>query len=155
MESNSSGTSPAEAADALNSLTVDRDRLAQRLNVPWALMAAFGAMGAWGVGAAATTHPGAHYEPPVSGWLALLGVLIVAHLVQRESGIQFRAMGGRATWLIAAAFALCLVLFSVSLGLVSLNLTWAVAFPSIVAFGSTTWLSGLAYKAAVEQLRRD
>ena len=74
--------------------------------------------------------------------------------MQRESGIQFRAMGGRATWLIAAAFALCLVLFSVSLGLVSLNLTWAVAFPSIVAFGSTTWLSGLAYKAAVEQLRR-
>ena len=87
--------------------------------------------------------------------MALLGVLIVAHLVQRESGIQFRALGGRSTWLIAAAFAICLALFSVSLGLVSLNLSWAVAIPSIVAFASTTWLSGLAYKAAVEQLRRD
>ena len=46
MESNSPGASRAEATDALNSLTADRDRLAQRLNVPWALMAAFGAMGA-------------------------------------------------------------------------------------------------------------
>lgn len=93
MESNSDRAPQHEANDALDSLTVDRERLVERLKVPWALMAAFGALGAWWVGAAASTQPGRAYEPPVTGWMALLGVFVVAHLVRRETGVRFRTMG--------------------------------------------------------------
>lgn len=155
MESYSNGTSRDEAADALDSLAADRDRLAGRMRVPWALMAAFGALGAWWVGAAAMTEPGGDYEPPMSGWMALLGALVVAHLVQRESGVRFRRMGARATWAMLGILATCLVLFSVSLGLVSLDLRWAVVITSLVAFALTTLLAGAAYRSAVENLRRE
>jgi hypothetical protein len=154
MESDFGGVAHDEAADALNSLATDRDRLAQRLRVPWALMAAFGALGAWWVSLAATTHPGGGYAPPSSGWMALLGALVVAHLVQRETGIRFRAMGARAVCLSIAVLVSCLALFSVSLGLVSLGLHWAVSITSVAAFAITTWLAGIAYRAAVENLRR-
>jgi hypothetical protein len=155
MESYSSGTSRDEAADALDSLAVDRDRLVGRMRVPWALMAAFGALGAWWVGAAAMTEPGGDYEPPMSAWMALLGALVVGHLVQRESGVRFRRMGARATWATLGILATCLVLFSVSLGLVSLDLRWAVVTTSLVAFTLTTLLAGVAYRSAVENLRRE
>ena len=79
----------------LTALSADRQRLAQQVAVPWALMAAFGALGAWWVGSAASAAPGAHYEPPQSGWMALLGALVVVHLVQRETGIRFRSLGAR------------------------------------------------------------
>ena len=36
-----------EAAEMLTALSADRQRLAQQVAVPWALMAAFGALGAW------------------------------------------------------------------------------------------------------------
>ncbi|MDO5092911.1 MAG: hypothetical protein Q4D79_05730 [Propionibacteriaceae bacterium] len=147
-------TSRSEATDALNSLAADRDRLTQHFRVPWRLMAAFGALGAWGVGAAALVPSGEGYEPPRTGWLALLGVLVVAYLVQRETGIRFRSMGAKATWLTVAAVVSCLVLFSVSLALISLELRWGVVLTSAVAFVVTTWLSGAAYRAAVEHLHR-
>lgn len=155
MERNFDGASRDEAADALKSLSADRARLARRLRVPWGLMAAFGALGAWWVATAAASTPGENYDPPQSGWLALLGVLVVAHLVQRDTGIRFRTMGAKATWFIAAVVAVCLGLFSVSLALVSLDMRWLVAITSLAAFAATTWLSGAAYRAAVESLRRD
>ena len=96
------------------------------------------------MGAAGTTHPGAEYEPPGTGWLALLGVLVVAHLVQRETGVRLRSMGARATWAAIGVIVTCLVLFSVSLALVSLEARWAVLITSVAAFGITTWLAGIA-----------
>lgn len=153
MESNHAEASRA-AAEALDSLTMDRERLAGRLRVPWALMAAIGALAAWWVASAATARPGAAYEPPATGWIALLGVLVVAHLVQRETGVRLGAMGARAAWATAGILVTCLALFSVSLGLVSLELAWAVALTSAVAFAVTTWLAGVAYRAAVEHVRR-
>lgn len=143
-----------EAAEALDSLSTDRHRLAQRVRVPWALMAAFGALGAWWVGSAVTTEPGANYEPPLTGWMALLGILVVAHLVQREIGIRFRSLGARANGAVVAILVTCLVLFSISLGLVSLELHWAVAATSLAAFAITTWLSGIACRSAVDRVRR-
>lgn len=151
---NNYGASPDEASDALDALSADRRRLVQRVRIPWALMAAFGALGAWWVGSAATTEPGADYAPPSTAWIALLGVLVVGHLVQREIGVRFRALGARATWATIGILAACLVLFSVSLGLVSLDLHWAVALTSIAAFAVTTWLAGVACRSAVENLRR-
>lgn len=143
-----------EAAEMLTALSADRQRLAQQVTVPWMLMAAFGALGAWWVGSAASAAPGAHYEPPLSGWMALLGVLVVVHLVQRETGIRFRSLGARANWMVAAIVMTCLVLFSVSLALVSLQLPWAVVATSLAAFAITTCLSGLALRSAVERARR-
>lgn len=117
-------------------------------------MAAFGALGAWWVGSAATTDPGANYEPPGTVWMALLGVLVVSYLVQRETGIRFRSLGARANGAIAGIVVACLVLFSLSLGLVSLDLRWVVIATSLAAFAITTWLAGIACRSAVEHLRR-
>lgn len=155
MEKNSSGVSPTEAASALDTLTEDRARLASRVEVPRTLMAAFGGVAAWWVASAASTSPGEHYEPPTSGWLALVGALIITHLLQRETGLRLRSVGARAGWALAGILAACLALFSVSLGLVSLGLPWAVALTALVAFVTTTWLAGLAYRSALEELRRD
>ena len=83
-----------------------------------------------------------------------VGTLVVAYLIRRETGVRFRKMGTRAGWAIVAIAAACLVLFSVSLGLVSFGMQWAVTLTSLIAFAATTWLAGVAYRSAVEQLRR-
>ena len=152
MENNSDAR--VEAVEALDALATDRRRLARQVQVPWALMTAFGALGAWWVGSALTAEPGANYEASSTAWLALLGALVVAYLVQHATGIRFRSLGARANWLVLGIVVACLVLFSVSLALVSLDLRWAVALTSIAAFVITTWLAGVACRSAVEHLRR-
>lgn len=144
-----------DVAEVLDTLHADRQRLASATKAPRLLLAAFGALGAWWVAAAATADPGANYEPPASGWLALVGVLVVAYLIRRETGIQFRTMGARAGWAVAGIVASCLVLFSISLGLVSFDLRWAVALTSAAAFVVTTALATLAYRSAIAKLCRD
>jgi hypothetical protein len=143
-----------EAVEALEALSADRQTMSRLVCVPQALMAAFGALGAWWVGLAASVTPGENYEPPLTAWLALLGALVVAHLVQRETGIRFGSLGARASWAILGSVAACLGLFSVSLGLVSLGLTWTVVLTSVAAFAITTWLAGVACRNAVEHLGR-
>ncbi|WP_315279487.1 hypothetical protein [Kocuria carniphila] len=155
MESNYGDSTRTQAAEALVTLSADRQRLARRVQVPWALMAGFGALGAWWVGSAWSTNPGAGYEPPQTGWIALLGVLVVCHLVQREMGLRFRSLGARANLAIAGIVVSCLALFSISLGLASLQLQWAVIMTSLTAFALTTWLAGIACRSAVENLGRD
>lgn len=153
MESKFESPTPNEAANVLNNLSADRERLAANVRVPWPLLAGFGAVAAWWVGAAATANPGENYEPPTSGWLGLACAFVIVYLIRQETGIRFRAMGTRAVWAVVGIAILCLALFSVSLGLVSFGMQWAVALTSVVAFGATTWLSALAYRSAVEQLR--
>lgn len=143
-----------EATEALQALSADRRRLTEHMPVPWTLMAAFGALGAWWVGSAATTTPGANYEAPSSVWLGLLGALVVVHLLRRETGIRFRALGVRANATIGVIVVVGLVLFSVSLGLVSFGLHWAVALTSLAAFALVTWLAGMAFRSAVGRLDR-
>ena len=155
MESHSVHPSPDEAAAALNTLQADRERLATSVHVPWALLAAFGGVGAWWVSTAVTTRPGESDDPPSSSWLALVGALVVAYLVRRETGVRFRAMGARAGWVMVGILAVCLLLFSISLGLVSMGMQWAVALTSVVAFAATTWLAGVAYRSAVEHVRHE
>lgn len=154
MESHFQQPSPEAARNALNELSADRDRLAGGILVPRLLLAGFGGVAAWWVGAAATTSPGENYQPPAMGWLALAVALVVAYLIQRETGIRFRSMGPRAGLAVSGIVVACLALYSISLGLVSFGLHWAVAITSIVAFGLTTWLAGVAYRSAVEKLRR-
>lgn len=153
MENYSARPSADEALGALGDLSSDCDRLASRVHVPWVLLAAFGGIGAWSVSSAASSNPGADYEPSTSGWLVLVGVFVVAYLIRRETGVRFRSMGARAGWAVAGITVICLMLFSVSLGLVSFGLHWAVALTSLLAFAVTTWLAGIAYRSAVERLR--
>ena len=154
MENNFRDPTREEAAAALSALSSDREHLASSVRVPWPLLAALGGVGAWWVAAAAATNPGANYEPPSSSWLALVGALIVVYLIRRETGVGFRKMGARAGWAIVGIIATCLVLFSVSLGFVSFGMQWVVAFTSLLAFATTTWLASVAYRSAVEHLRR-
>lgn len=155
MESNPKGPSPDEAAHALDTLAGDRDRLAASVHVPGVLLAAFGAVGAFWVATASTASPGGNYNPSSGGWLALVGTFVVVHLLRRETGVRFRAMGVRAGLALAGSVAICLVLFSVSLGFVSFGLRWPVALISVVAFAATTWLAGIAYRSAVELMARE
>ena len=99
------------------------------------------------------TSPGEDYEPPAVGGPALAVVLVIVYLIQRETGVRFRNLGGRAGMALAGIMVGCLVLFSMSLGLVSLGLPWAVALTATAAFALTTWLAGVAYRAAVQNLR--
>ncbi|MBP1325471.1 hypothetical protein JOF28_000703 [Leucobacter exalbidus] len=155
MENNFSGPSPDAATDALNALSADREQLAANVNVPWALLAAFGGVGAWWVAGAASASPGESYEPPTSSWLAIVVTLVVSYLITLETGIRFRSMGARAGWATVAIIAICLALFSLSLGLVSFGAYWAVSITSLIAFALTTWLAGVAFRSATEKLRSE
>ena len=156
MERNFEGRPSADdAAASLRDLASDRQTLADGVHVPRTLLAAFGGVAAWWVAAAATANPGENYEPPASGWLGLVAVLVILHLVRRETGIRFRKMGTRAIMASIAILMVCLTLFSISLGLVSFGARWAVALTSVSAFGLVTWLAGIVYRSALDQLRRD
>ncbi|MFB0833675.1 hypothetical protein ACX8Z9_07810 [Arthrobacter halodurans] len=156
MERNLKGRPSADdAAASLRDLASDRQALADGVRVPKSLLAALGGVAAWWVAAAATASPGEAYEPPTSGWLALVAVFVVLHLIRRETGIRFRRMGTRATMATLAMLLVCLTLFSISLGLVSFGARWAVVLTSVAAFGLVTWLAGIAYRSALDRLRRD
>lgn len=142
-----------EAAARLSELSGDRRALADGTHIPRVLLAAYGGVGAWWVAGAAAANPGENYEPPTSGWLALVAVLIITHLVNRETGIRFQNMGFGAALTMVAILVICLALFSVSLGLVSLGAGWAVAITSLAAFGAVTWLASVAYRSALNRLR--
>lgn len=146
--------SPEEAAASLRGLAADRQALANGVHVPKMLLAALGGVAAWWVAGAAGANPGENYEPPTSGWLGLVAALVIAHLIRRETGIRFRQMGLRAGLVTVAILVLCLVLFSISLGLASFGARWAVVLTSLCAFGMVTWLAGIAFRSALDQLRR-
>ena len=154
METNPHGPARDEAVDVLNRLSADRHRLAETIRVPWSLLAGFGAVAAWWVGAAAATSPGENYEPSAIGGLALAIVLVIFSLIQQQTGVRFGSMGLQAGLALAAIVVSCLVLFSISLGLVSFGLHWAVTLTSVGAFALTTWLAGAAYRSATQKLRR-
>lgn len=143
-----------DAAASLRDLASDRQTLADGVNVPNALLAALGGVAAWWVAAAATVNPGENYEPPTSGWLGLVAVLVIFHLIRRETGLQFRKMGARAGMAGFTILVVCLALYSISLGLVSFGAHWAVALTSVATFGLVTWLAGVVYRSALDQLRR-
>ena len=63
-------------------------------------------------------------------------------------------MGGGATVAMIGILALCMGLYSISLALVSLGATWAVAFTSLLAFAGTAALAGVAYRSAFRKLGR-
>ncbi|MCC9204919.1 hypothetical protein [Arthrobacter sp. zg-Y769] len=151
MESNF--RDPNEAAAHLRNLAADRDTLAAGVTPPRALLAAIGALAACWVAAALDTRPGADYQSPSWTWLLVGLLFVILHLIRRDTGLKFRRLGARANGAIALAALVCLFLFSVSLGLVSLGLGWAVMLTSLAAFAAVYGLTGVAFRAAVDQLR--
>jgi hypothetical protein len=153
MENDFQGRPSAdEAAARLNELSGDRRALAGSTRLPRVLLAGYGGVAAWWVAGAATASPGENYQPPTSGWLALVAVLVIAHLLNRETGIRFKSMGPGAAMAMGGILLVCLALFSVSLGLVALGVGWAVAFTSLAAFGAVSWLASVAYRSALDRL---
>lgn len=134
-------------------LSADRDRLAAGIHVPWPLLAGFGAVAAGWVGAAAGTTPGEGYQPPGVGLLGVALVLVIVYSIQRKTGVRFAKMGWQAELALVSIAVGCLVLFSISLGLVSLGLHWAVILTAAAAFVLTTWLAGVAYHSALRTIR--
>jgi len=144
----------ADAAAALRGVQADREALAARIPEPRWHLAGFGAIALAWVAQAATLSPGAAYEPPTTSWVAVAAAVILLVLLRGRTGIRFREVGARAVLLVVAALLGCLVLFSVSLGLVASGLGWAVAITALAAFALVTWLSTLAFRAAVARIRR-
>jgi hypothetical protein len=144
----------ADAAAALDGLHADRAALAARIPEPRGHLAGFGAVALVWVAQAATLSPGADYEPPTTSWVAVAAVVLLLVLLRRRTGIRFRRVGARAMLLVAAALVGCLALFSISLGLVAQGLGGAVALTALAAFALVTWLSTLAFRAAVREIAR-
>ncbi|WP_244185938.1 hypothetical protein [Arthrobacter agilis] len=88
------------------------------------------------------------------GGLVLAIVLVITYLIRKKTGIRFKRMGLQAGLALASIVVGCLALFSISLGLVSFGLHWAVTLTSITAFTLTTWLASVAYRSAAQNLRR-
>lgn len=155
MESNFQEPSHDEAKNALTELSADRNRLTAGISVPWMLLAAFGAVAAGWVGSAATASPGENYQPALTPLcLGLAIALVILYLLQRETGIKFRSLGSRGNVAMVGIVLSCMTLFSVSLGLVSVGWQWAVIIPAVLAFAVTIWLAAVAYRSAIENLRR-
>ncbi|OUE25924.1 hypothetical protein [Clavibacter michiganensis] len=144
----------ADANAALDGLRTDREALAARIPEPRWHLAGFGAVALAWVAQAATLSPGADYEPPTTSWVAVVAAVVLLVLIRGRTGIRFRRVGARAALLVAAAVVACLVLFSISLGLVAQGLGWAVAITAIAAFLLVTRLSTLAFRAAVREIAR-
>jgi hypothetical protein len=144
----------ADAAAALRDVQADREALAARIPEPRAHLAGFGAIALAWVAQAATLSPGADYEPPTTSWVALVAALVLLVLLRHRTGIRFREVGPRAVLLVLACLVVCLVLFSISLGLVAQGLAWGVAITALAAFGLVTWLATLAFRAAVARIHR-
>ncbi|WP_293951743.1 hypothetical protein [uncultured Corynebacterium sp.] len=63
-------------------------------------------------------------------------------------------MGIQAKAFIIGIVGLNLLLFSVSLGLVSSGMSWVVLITSILGFVMTTVMAGIAYQQAIENVYR-
>ncbi|MCC9174822.1 hypothetical protein [Arthrobacter sp. zg-Y179] len=142
-----------DAAARLRNLAADRNALAAGAAPPRTLLAGLGGVAACWVAAALDARPGADYQSPSWTWLLVGLLFVILHMIQRDTGLKFRRLGARANGAIALAALACLFLFSVSLGLVSLGLGWAVMITSLAAFAAVYGLAVVAYRAAVDHLR--
>jgi hypothetical protein len=84
---------------------------------------------------------------------AVVAVLLLISAARRSTGVRYAGLGRRG-WFVGTALLVCaLGLYSISLALVSLNLSWWVIAPSLVMF-SAGWVGVHAMnEAAREELR--
>lgn len=136
-----------ESKDLLNELDADRTALAERLRTPWWLAAGFGLMAAAFVVSPAF---GGNTNGVIIASVVLTIALIAAY--RKATGIKL-AGSGFVPWLIVlGGLAIVLALFSVALGLASLDLRWWIAVPATVAFVAIASLTFLFTKVARERM---
>lgn len=117
-------------------------------------MLAAGAAPAWFVADAASAHPGAGYEAGSGALLSVAVLLVVAHLVKKETGVRFGSLGARGWAAVAGGVVLALVMFSIALGLVaSGHRPWLVA-PTVLAWAGGTACTAAWFRSCVDAVRR-
>jgi uncharacterized membrane protein (DUF485 family) len=116
----------------LDVLEEDRARLSERVRMPtWLaptiafLTAAWVASPAIGDQAATSAYP-----------LSVGGIVLAIYLAAYTAGVRHGRLRGRASWIVGAASAIGLALYSTSLGLVSFELRWWVSLPALAAAGA-------------------
>lgn len=135
------------AAATLQQLSTDRAQLDATAPTPsWLLVALALLAGGWVVSPAVGSR--------TPGYLfALVGAVLAIDLARRTMGMQVKASGPR-FWLVGFGWlAFTLLMYSVSLGLVSLELPLWVAVPAVVEMVVTYLLGRLVDRWAREGLR--
>jgi len=151
MENNlhpSSQNEPGSAAALLADVDNDRSALIGRMDAPQWVAPTFGAIAALCV---ASPVAGDNRSGHLS-LLIIVGVLVV-YLYHRATGVKLSRIGGTAWLIYAATLIFCLILLSVSLGLVSFALYWWVAAPIAAAFGAGTLGAHYFMRNAVNRIR--
>lgn len=142
-----SSPSPDRAHDLLEQLGEDRTRLAALTATPWWAPVLLGLVAGLWVASPAVGDRTAGYL------LALLGAVLVVSLVRTRTGIRVRAAGPRSAGLAVLWLLVTLVLYSVALGLVSLDRAAWVAAPAVVAGVVTCAVVRVADRWSREALR--
>lgn len=139
--------SPDRAHDLLEQLGDDRTRLASLSATPWWAPVLLALVAALWVASPAVGDRTTSYV------LAVLGAVLVVSLVRTRTGIRVRAAGPRSAGLAVLWLLVTLVLYSVALGLVSLDRSAWVVVPAVVAGGVTYGAVRVADGWAREGLR--
>jgi hypothetical protein len=133
----------------LDEMHRDRAALSERAKMPrWFPLAVGLVLASW-VGSPAVDPD----RDSASYVLAVVAVLLLVGSARRATGVRYAGMGVRG-WLAGMTLLVCAMgLYSASLALVSLNLSWWVIAPSLAMFGAG-WVGVHAMsEAAREELR--
>lgn len=116
----------------LEALEEDRARLSERVRMPiWLAPTIAFLTAAW------VASPAVGDQAASSAYLISVGGIVLAiYLAVHTAGVRHGCLRGRAYWIVGAASAIGLALYSTSLGLVSLDLRWWVILPALAAAGT-------------------
>jgi hypothetical protein len=137
------------AAEILDELDADRQRLAERTQAPSWLAPGFGLLAALYV-----LMPALPGEPRSSGFVttALIVGIAMVYLSHRTTGLKFSRFGAQAWLALSGAVLGTLILFSVALGLAALDLHWWIIVPAAATFGLVLWLSRVVFSSMRKSL---
>lgn len=139
-----------DASTLLDEMRRDRTALSERARMPrWFAPAVGLALASW-VGSPAVT-PG---RDPVAYVVAIAAILLLVDAARRSTGVRHAGLSVRG-WVVGSALlATALVLYSSSLALVSLDLSWWVVAPALVMFGAG-WVGVRAMTEAAREALRE
>lgn len=124
-------TQDSSSRQMLDVLEEDRARLSERAGMPTWLAPTIALLtAAW------VASPAIGDRTANSGYLFGLGGIVLAiYLAVCTAGVRPGRLRGRTNWIIVAATAIGLALYSTSLGLVSFDLRWWVILPALTTAG--------------------
>ena len=151
MENNlapSSSDQSTSATALLADIDSDRSALIRRMSTPRWVAPALGA-----IAAICVATPAAGDNRSGNSTLLIIVGLMVVYLYHRATGVKLASIGGVAWLIYAATLVCCLLLLSVSLGLVSFDLYWWVVAPTAAAFGVGTIGAHYFMRSALSRIR--